>query len=368
MIVDVHTHIWQNPKQFGPKLGARLSQWLKQSGLPTEIAPPTHRAAMDQVPVSFVLGYRSEYGGAFITHEQIAACVNQFPDRVLGFAGVDPLAKDYLKDLDKIKSLNLSGVVISPSDSFFHPQNTRAMYLYEKCQALGFPVIVHQGTTMTSESNLEYARPMLFDEVARQFPNLKILVSHCGFPFVDELLALVGKHEHVYTDIAWMASRGVWQLYDVLVKAHQLEVMKKFLFGSDYPFSTPEEVISAVFQLNQFSHGSHLPAVPREKLRQMVERDALTLLGLEDTLAAKAHLNRGMTATPSKEEILDEQLDLNDSETKKKTSKANKDTRGKSDLNTDKKTEAEATDSNAKPSEVSDPGEVEDSTAETKEQ
>lgn len=279
MIVDVHTHIWQNPAQFGSQIGERLGKWLRLSSSPTEVTPVTHRAAMSQVPISFVLGYKSLLLDAFIPHEFISSCVNQFPNRVLGFAGMDPLDKHPLKELDKIKQFGLHGIVISPADSNFHPQHTRAMGMYEKCEAMKLPIIVHQGTTMMKDSNLEFARPHHFDDVARAFPNLKIIISHCGFPFTDELLAMIGKHDNVYTDIAWVATRS-WQLYHILMQAHQLDVMKKFFFGSDYPFSTPEDVVKKLFQLNQFCVGTGLPSIPREKIRQMIERDVLGCLDI----------------------------------------------------------------------------------------
>jgi predicted TIM-barrel fold metal-dependent hydrolase len=126
---------------------------------------------------------------------------------------------------------------------------------------------------------MEYARPYLFDEVARSFPKLKIILAHCGHPWIDETLTLVGKHAGVYAELSNVISRS-WQLYNVLLMAHQVGVIDRLLFGSDFPYFTPQEAIETMYSLNRFTQGTNLPSVPREKLRAIVERDALDALGL----------------------------------------------------------------------------------------
>jgi hypothetical protein len=56
--------------------------------------------------------------------------------------------------------------------------------------------------------------------------------------------------------------------------------MDRLLFGSDFPYTSATECIEALYSLNQIAHGTNLPIVPREALRNIVERDTLSLLGL----------------------------------------------------------------------------------------
>jgi predicted TIM-barrel fold metal-dependent hydrolase len=153
------------------------------------------------------------------------------------------------------------------------------MAVFEKAAALHLPVIFYPGTHLSPKTKMEYARPHLLDEVARAFPNLKIVISHMGYPWVDEALVLLGKHPNVFADVAALLRRP-WIAYDALVRAHQMQVIDRLLFGSDFPFTTAGECIETLYTINQMAMGTNMPTVPREALRGIVERDALSLLGI----------------------------------------------------------------------------------------
>jgi hypothetical protein len=153
------------------------------------------------------------------------------------------------------------------------------MALYERCEAMGVPVFVHPETHLGATTQLQFGLPYLFDEVARTFPNLKLVIAQVGHPWVDQALTLIAKHPNVYADLSDLALRP-WQLYNVLLLAYQQDVCSKLLFGSDYPFSTPQQAIVTIYSVNTFTQGTHLPSVPREQLRSIVERDAFACLGL----------------------------------------------------------------------------------------
>jgi hypothetical protein len=127
---------------------------------------------------------------------------------------------------------------------------------------------------------MEYARPYLWDEVLRDHPGLKLIIAHLGFPWIDETLALLGKQPGAFADIAGLIRRP-WQAYNSLVTAHQFSVTDKLLFGSDFPFLTASEAIESLYRLNEITHGTMLPSVPREALRGIIERNALAALEIE---------------------------------------------------------------------------------------
>ena len=92
------------------------------------------------------------------------------------------------------------------------------------------------------------------------------------------MIMLLGKHDNVYSDIAGL-SRRPWQAYRALTLAYEYGVVEKLLFASDFPNSTVKESVEAVYNLNKLTLDSVLPAIPREQLRGIVERDSLALLG-----------------------------------------------------------------------------------------
>ena len=286
MIVDVHTHVWQSPDQLGPQISAQLRNRFTGPGEPLDASPSAHAEATAQVNVAIALGFRSVHLGADVPAKLVSAYVGTRLDHMIGFAGIDPMEDGYLEQIDALPSMRLSGVVISPSEQAFHPNHSRAQKLFERCEAMRLPVFIHQGTFSVRDSRMEYAMPYLLDDVARNFPHLKILISHCGYPWIDEALALIGKHNNIYTELSQVVSRP-WQLYNVLLQAHQLGVTDRLLLGSDFPQMRPDQAIEAIYSLNKFTLGSGLPAIPREKLRAIVERDALAALGLKLTHAAR---------------------------------------------------------------------------------
>lgn len=294
MIVDVHTHLWQSPEQLGPQIGAQLRQRIAEPWENLDASPAAHEAAMSHVDVAIVHGFQSRHLEARVPNELIAAYVQRCPRKVIGFAGIDPMAPDAFDELDRVVPSKLSGVTISPAGQNFHPQHTRAMAFYEQCQRLGLPIMVHQGMPFTRDTRLDYAQPYLLDEVARSFPQMRLIIAHCGHPWVDQTLTMIAMHRNVFADLAQVISRP-WQLYNLLLNAHQLEVTDRLLFGSDFPFHRTEQAISTLYSLHQFTHGTNLPTVPREKLRGIVERDALAMLGLTRTEAAAS---TGLGAEP----------------------------------------------------------------------
>ena len=234
---------------------------------------------METVTISVVVGLRSRYLEIEVPNEHIAEYVKRSPRTRIGFAGIDPMDGDILKRIDDLVAMGFMGMTISPSDQDYHPSHSAAMQLYERCESEQLPVMVHQGTVMLPETKMEYAHPVLFDEIARTFPDLKFILAHVGHPWTDETLMLCAKHRNVYADLSDVINRP-WQLYNTLVNANALEVTDRLLFGSDFPFSKPADAIKTIYSLYSLTHGTHLPNVPREKVRSIVERNVLECLGL----------------------------------------------------------------------------------------
>jgi hypothetical protein len=280
MIVDLHTTVWTNPDQLGHDAAARLRTQQTHAGLPLDASPMAHEQAMSCVDRALVIGFRSRLMGADVPAEFIASLTSQAPGRRLGAAGVDPMEEGATDHVLIAASLGLSGIAVSPVGQGFHPAHSEALRVYECCADRGMPVIVCQPPIMTAECVLEFGRPSSWDEVARAFPGLPILIAGMGHPWIDETLVLLGKHENMYADISGVASRP-WQLYTTLLQASSLGVMNKLMFGSGFPYDTPARVIETLYTLNSYSHGTHLPSIPRAQIRAIIERDSLACLGIE---------------------------------------------------------------------------------------
>jgi hypothetical protein len=102
-------------------------------------------------------------------------------------------------------------------------------------------------------------------------------MAHMGHPWEGEAIAVARKHPHVYADVSALHYRP-WQFYHALMLAQEYGALKKLLFGSDYPFTTPAASIAGIRQVNRFTNGTSLPRVSEEGLEELIHRETLRLL------------------------------------------------------------------------------------------
>jgi hypothetical protein len=287
MIIDCHTRLWSDARQLGPETARYLApgppkSWSEECG-----DAASHGRAMSCVDASLVIGHRAELIEAYVPNELIADFVGRDQQHRLGIAGIDPLVDTAEQDLLNAIELGLVGIAVSPSHAGFHPTHSSAMRVYEQCCDHGLPVIVTMPQPIPSSAILDFAQPIHWDEVARTFPNLRILFTQMGYPWIDELLVLAGKHEHVFAEVSGVATRP-WQVYNALSTAWSLNVMDRLLFGSGFPISSPQQAIEALYSVNISIKGTLLPPIPRARVKEIVERDAFACLGIEHTTATNS--------------------------------------------------------------------------------
>jgi len=261
MIVDCHTHI--------------SCPSVSEQGIPERLA------AVQNVDKCVVLASPDESSDR--SNGRLAEFVATYAKKMVGFGFVDPVTNGfssrYISTLTE--KHGLKGAVLYCSACGFHPAHTRAMRLYELAQEAKLPVFFHNGGDMGPEACLQYAQPYLLDEIACKFRDLKIIIGSMGHPFLEQTLAMAAKHPNVYADLTIKPDRP-WQLYTTVVSAFEYGVMDKLLFGSGFPFGDAAECIEALLGFNKRLGDTNLPAVPRDQLRKIIERDSLKLLGIEE--------------------------------------------------------------------------------------
>jgi len=257
MIVDCHTHI-NCPS--------------------SEIDATEHFDACRKVDAGIVLAVGRDNG--MEAARELSEYVNKHP-KLIGFASLNPL-RDPVSSADvraMTIDLGLKGIVVYCAGGRFHPTDSRAMQLYESAVELRLPVFFHNVSAYNSDSILQYAQPFLLDEVARQFPTLKMIIGGMGLPFLEQTICMLGKHENVYADLS-ISPQKKWEVYNMVVSSYEAGIMDKLLFGSGYPTAKPDNCIETLLGFNMLLADTNLPAVPREEIRGIVERDALALLGI----------------------------------------------------------------------------------------
>ena len=144
-----------------------------------------------------------------LCNDYIAAVVRADPDRFIGFASVNPLYRgtgEAVAELERaVVELGLSGVKLYPMYQHWAANDPEVAFpIYAKAQELGIPVMIHQAGSTRIDAKLELGRPALLDDVGREFRDLRVIVAHCGWPWVDEALFLLTKHPNFYAELSYL--------------------------------------------------------------------------------------------------------------------------------------------------------------------
>jgi hypothetical protein len=159
--------------------------------------------------------------------------------------------------------LKLKGLKLGPVYQHFDPQDRKHWPLFRKCQEYGLPIMWHQGTTFPSAARLKWGLPLQLEDIAMDFPDLRMIIAHLGHPWETDVMVLIRKCPNLYTDISAVHYRP-WRYWQALVTAMEYGVEHKLLPGSDFPSASIDNVIAGLRKVNDIVEGTHLPKIPVE--------------------------------------------------------------------------------------------------------
>ena len=133
----------------------------------------------------------------------VAKAVEQYPDRFYGLVGIDPFqGMDGVRALEHaVKEYGFIGAHLYPHWFELAPNHAKYYPFYAKCVELGVPIQMQVGQSLVYAKDQpcrSVGRPICLDDVACDFPELKLIGTHVGIPWTDEMIAMAWKHENVY--------------------------------------------------------------------------------------------------------------------------------------------------------------------------
>lgn len=281
MIIDIHTHIFRFDTDFGPKLLADMERCKIDPTVWRDLGEK-HLESTKAADVAIVFGLQASATGWNIPNDMVAAHVALAPSRLLYFTSIDPTLPGFMEELEKCHQQDGAvGVKMSPLYQDVHPGDPRCYQIYRYCEKHGLPVLFHAGTSFVSGTPLDYSRPVHFDKIAVDFPDLRMVLAHLGHPWEGETIAVVRRHANVYADLSALYYRP-WQFYNSMQLLVEYRAHEKVLFGSDFPFTTTADSLNGVRNINHVLANSGLPSIPKEVTEGIIHRNALDLLGLPD--------------------------------------------------------------------------------------
>jgi uncharacterized protein len=290
VIVDVHTHTPSHRDAVPEAEQVVNTAWRPDRPVAASTTWADHDAAQREggvaVALVFSIAVRAPGGAGVVVdlarvNDSTADFVAADPVRRIGFCSVDPEHPGAMAELERsVGDLGLRGIKLGPNYQDFEPFGEPARRVYGWAESRGLPIVFHQGTSPIRAAPLRYAHPLVMDEIAIDFPELRVVMAHLGHPWQADTIAVVRKHPHVYADISAGFYRP-WSYYHALRLATEWAVLHKLLFGSDFPVATARETIDGTRRVNEAVGASGLPPVPLDEIEAILERDALALLGLE---------------------------------------------------------------------------------------
>jgi len=234
MIVDA----WmQHPteRHSANEMFASLRRWTRATPRPAVITPEMTISAMDEGHVTAGLAAAwCAPEGWMISNDEVAAIAAAYPDRIIGVASASlhkPM--DAVRELRRaVKQLGFRALRLVPWLWNLPPTDRRYYPLYAECIELDIPFCTQVGHTGPLRPS-ETGRPIPYiDEVALEFPELRIVAGHIGYPWTQEMIAVATKHENVFIDTsAYTTKRYPPELVQYM-RGHGRE---KVLFGTNYP-------------------------------------------------------------------------------------------------------------------------------------
>jgi predicted TIM-barrel fold metal-dependent hydrolase len=275
--IDVHIHP-PNPDGSSLTSSEDAQRYFKAAKPPTSVEEMVdYYAGLDIFGVVFTIDDESVTGRPAASNDYIADIAKKHPKQFTSFGSVDPWkGKAAVKEAARCADLGMKGLKFMPVMQEFFPNDQRFYPLWEKAQELGLIVLIHSGTTGVGAGTpggggykLKYVQPIPYiDDVAADFPELRIIMAHPGWPWQDEQLAMLVHKPNLYMDLSGWSPK---YFQPSLVQYANHMIQDKVLFGSDYPVMMPERWLKD-FEVAGFNEDV------REKI---LLTNAAKLLGIE---------------------------------------------------------------------------------------
>ncbi len=194
-------------------------------------------------------------GRPHATNEEVLAFAAEHADIAIPFVSLDPTrGPEAVADARRlIAGGGVRGLKLHPPVQQFFPNDRLAYPLYEVFAEARLPVIFHTGhsgigTGMPGGGGirLKYGNPMAIDDVAVDFPDLPIILAHPSFPWQDEAISVCLHKPQVYIDLSGWSPK---YFSPTLVQYANSLLKRKVMFGSDYPWITPDRWLADFAQI-----------------------------------------------------------------------------------------------------------------------
>lgn len=218
MLIDGHVHITKNGIWFDTGVDASLERLL----IELENSPISKAIIL---PITGI-----------VSNEYVAEVCNKYPNKLIGFATVNPLqGRNAVIELEKaVKNLGLRGLKLHPRLQGFSPKDSRILPVIRKAGEFDIPIVFDvfpQGPGLITD-----VLPLNYDRLAKEAPSTKIILAHSGGSRVLDALMVAKANANIYLDVSYSMDyyKGSSVAKDFIFAIKKLGV-DRVIYGSDYP-------------------------------------------------------------------------------------------------------------------------------------
>jgi len=257
--LDIHTHFRTGERKVLAEQNKDADKQFKTDL--REVDPIAYFAERNMMAVIFDVDAETA-SRERMNNDEVLELAARSDGRLIPFGSIDPHKRAAaIRELERIHKLGAKGIKLQPITQAFMMNDPEYYPIWDACQGLGLPLIIHMGTTAIGAGapggrglKLKYAMPVpALDDLAADFPNLKIIAAHFAWPWHLDLLA-VARHKGNIKDMNSV-------------------IPYKFVFGTDFPLMDPDRWLA------EFAEIELKPGV-REKV---MYGNACKILGLDPT-------------------------------------------------------------------------------------
>ena len=219
------------------QLEKKLEKHVESAAVSVEKFIDELKAMNVEKAVIFNLDEETPSGLKGLPNDYYAEIVTGHPDIFTGFAGIDPLkGMAAVREIRRSYELGLRGVAVRPFMFNLKPTSAKMYPIYSTCVELNIPIWFHLSINYSSNA-MGVEKPIYLDKVAEDFPELKMIAGHGGWPWVSEMMAVAWKNPNIYIDIAsylpkyMMMPGGGWE---PLFRFGNSILQDRILFGSTW--------------------------------------------------------------------------------------------------------------------------------------
>jgi uncharacterized protein len=295
VIVDTHMHVWRYPEHFNKQAmldnqPERRRSWPDEKFKAIWDSPIEAylKAAEGVVDKAILMGLSSAATfGVTVPNDYLADLKKEYPDKLEWACCLDPTQPGAIAEMERCV-LKLGAIAVGelgPAYQSFYFNDERAYPFYERAQEMEIPIVVHAGPAQSRNLRLKYGDVLRVDDVAIDFPRLKIVICHMGYYKFDDAIHLTQKHDNVFMDCSWLTElagldRMITPKYLPVVTNPTFHLLyplmrywaqswggtDKLLWGTDWTGSHPQTSLEILLNLNQTLKQFGFPEVPQKTL------------------------------------------------------------------------------------------------------